>query len=522
STWALMLTGRILRYEDQPQRNFRTVMHGLVRRSGEPMIRQAVRQAMRVMGRQFVLGRTIKEAVKNARSYEKRGYTYSYDMLGEAARTDADALRYFDDYKNAIEACGQASKDRGPIASPGVSVKLSALHARYELAQRERVLNELLPRMQELTYLAADYDINLTIDAEEAARLDLSLEIFDRLSADPKLAHWQGLGLAVQAYQKRAFDVIDWLATIAARDQRRIMTRLVKGAYWDTEIKLAQQEGLDGYPVFTRKVNTDVSFLACAKKLLADREHFYAQLATHNAHSLAWVRAVAEHDDFEFQRLHGMGEVLYEQALEGDDTIAPACRIYAPVGAHEDLLAYLVRRLLENGANSSFVNRIVDEKEPIENIVADPLAAAEANHPVWHPRIPLPADLYGARRPNSLGVDLSDVQQLDQLAAGMQQADEQTWRAAPLINGALQERDFEPVKSPANNDLTVGEVAWSTADDVQAALAAASAAAEGWSATPAAERAACLRRYAALLEQNMATLVAMCAREAGKHIPDSV
>lgn len=522
STWGLMLTGRILRYEDQPQRNFRRVMRGLVKRGGEPMIRQAVRQAMRVMGKQFVLGRSINEAIKNARALEKRGYTYSYDMLGEAARTDADAQRYFDDYKRAIETCGQASKGRGPIASPGVSVKLSALHARYELAHRHRVLEELLPRLQKLTYLASEHDINMTVDAEEAARLDLSLELFDRLSSDPKLAAWQGLGLALQAYQKRAFDVIDWLATIAERDSRRIMIRLVKGAYWDTEIKLAQEQGLDGYPVFTRKVNTDVSYLACAKKLLADREHFYPQFATHNAHTLAYVRAIAEHDDFEFQRLHGMGEVLYEQIVEKDEANKQACRIYAPVGAHEDLLAYLVRRLLENGANSSFVNRIVDEKEPIANIVADPIAEAEANDPVWHPHIPLPDNLYGARRPNSRGIDLSDIKQLDKLAAGMHEADGQHWLAAPLVNGESRPRGPQPIKSPARTDKTVGEVTWSTTDDIEAALSAAAAAANRWDATPATERAACLRRYADLLEAHMAKLIAICAREAGKHIPDSV
>src|SRR5699024_945984 len=460
STWALMLTGRILRYEDQPQRNFRNVMHGLMKRSGEPVIRQAVRQAMRVMGKQFVLGRTIREAIKNAKTLEKRGYTYSYDMLGEAARTDADARRYCEDYRSAIEACGAASSDRGPIASPGVSIKLSALHARYELAHRERVLDELLPRLQELVYLAAEKNINMTIDAEEAARLDLSLEIFDRLSADPKLADWQGLGLALQAYQKRAFDVIDWLAGIARRDNRRIMIRLVKGAYWDTEIKLAQEQGLDGYPVFTRKVNTDVSYLACAQKLFAYHTEFYPQFATHNAHTLAYVREIASHDDYEFQRLHGMGEVLYEQIVEsGDNT--PSCRIYAPVGAHADLLAYLVRRLLENGANSSFVNRIVDEKEPIANIVADPVAEAESNDPVWHPRIPLPANLYDARRPNSRGIDLSDVLQLQTLAAGMQAADAQTWQAGPLVNGDTRTDTPQPIHSPADNSKVVGEVSWS-------------------------------------------------------------
>ncbi|ROO28425.1 bifunctional proline dehydrogenase/L-glutamate gamma-semialdehyde dehydrogenase PutA [Salinisphaera orenii] len=532
STWGLMLTGRILRYEDSPQRNFRSVLQRLVKRSGEPFIRQAVSRAMRIMGKQFVMGRTIDEAISNARSLERRGYTYSYDMLGEAARTDADAQRYYDDYHRAIEACGGASRELGPEKSPGVSVKLSALLARYELAHRERVHRELLPRLLKLARLAAEKNINLTIDAEEAARLDLSLELFACVSQEDDLADWQGLGLALQAYQKRALDVIDWLADLGRRHQRRIMIRLVKGAYWDTEIKTAQEAGLDDYPVFTRKTNTDVSFLACANRILAHDDVFYGQFATHNAHTLAYIRhAVGERTDYEFQRLHGMGEALYEQIVEKGDRRAP-CRIYAPVGAHEDLLAYLVRRLLENGANSSFVNRVVDENEPVEDIVADPVTAARQQTEARHPRIPLPRDLYGERRPNARGIDLTDVRALDALARGMREADARVWHAGPVIGGRLRgpsdgdktgsDDRAQPVHSPADTEHVVGDVVWAGGDDIEAALASAAAAADRWDATPGTERAACLRRYADLLETHMPELIALCAREAGKHIPDGV
>ncbi len=530
STWGLMLTGRILRYEDAPQRNFRNVMQRLVRRSGEPFIRQAIRRAMRLMGRQFVLGRNIEEALKNAREMEKRGYRYSYDMLGEAARTDADAQRFLEEYHAAIEACGKASKGRGPVASPGVSVKLSALHARYELGHRQRVLDELLPRLKQLTRLAAHHDINLTVDAEEASRLDLSLELFSLASADSQLGDWQGLGLALQAYQKRALDVIDWLADLARLHERRIMIRLVKGAYWDTEIKLAQQAGLDDYPVFTRKPNTDVSYMACARRILDAGSVFYGQFATHNAHTLAYIRHLAgDRDDFEFQRLHGMGEALYEEIVETKKQSA-ACRIYAPVGPHEDLLAYLVRRLLENGANSSFVNRLVDENEPVREIVADPVREVEQNANARHPKIPLPPDLYGGNRPNARGVDLTDILALDKLATGMRSADEVSKRAVPLVsgkiaNGAQKRADngmAETIYSPADTSHQVGEVVWADTDDLEQALATTSAAAPGWAATPATERAACLRRYANLLEEHMDELIALCAREAGKNIPDGV
>ncbi len=522
STWGLMLTGRILRHQDSPQRNFRTVLQRLVRRSGEPVIRQAVRQAMRIMGRQFVMGRDIEEALKRARPLEKQGYRYSYDMLGEAARTDDDALRFFEEYEGAIEAIGRLAGGRGPIESPGVSVKLSALHPRYELAHRDRALEELLPRLRALAHMAAERDINFTVDAEEAGRLGLSLELIEAISGDPELAGWNGFGLALQAYQKRAFPVIDFLADMAERHGRRLMVRLVKGAYWDTEVKLAQEQGVEEYPVFTRKANTDVSYLACAKKMLADPKHFYPQFATHNAHSLAYVLEVAgDNRAFEFQRLHGMGEALYEEVVPPEKE-GIACRIYAPVGSHEDLLAYLVRRLLENGANSSFVNRIVDEKTPIDEIIADPIAEVASYRNVRHPRIPLPKDLYGEERRNARGVDLTDISHLAWLKKGMDAADARTWHAAPLVGERPVRTEGEPVLSPADHEHRVGTVAWATEEDVQAALDIATAAAVDWDRTPATERAACLERYADLLEQEMPTLIALCCREAGKHIPDGV
>jgi len=522
STWALMLTGRLLRPADSPERTFGSVMRRLARRSGEPFIRQAVRQAMRIMGRQFVMGRSIDEALQRARSAERLGYRYSYDMLGEAARTDADARRYFERYRAAIEAVGAEAPGRGPYDSPGVSVKLSALHPRYELASRDRVMEELLPRAQTLARLAAERDINLTVDAEEAARLDISLEVLDAVSADPTITGWQGLGLAVQAYQKRAFRLLDYLASLAERDGRRLMVRLVKGAYWDTEIKLAQQQGLDGYPVFTRKANTDVSYLACARRLLGDPGHFYAQFATHNAHTVAYIlEAAGDGAEFEFQRLHGMGEALYARIVEEAEQPLP-CRIYAPVGSHEDLLPYLVRRLLENGANTSFVNRIVDEHAPVDEIIADPVSRVRSYSRIPHPRIPLPADLYGAERRNARGVDLTDAEHLHWLRRGMSEADRRRWEAAPLIGGRPARTPQAPVTSPADRRRTVGYVAHARPEDVDTALERACRAAEDWDAEPAEDRAACVECYADLLEAEMPTLVALCAREAGKHIPDGV
>ena len=521
STWALMLTGRVIRMEQQGE-DLAGVLRRLVARSGEPVIRQAVTQAMRILGRQFVMGRTIEEALDRARAQEKRGYRYSYDMLGESARTVRDAERYDRAYRAAIAAIGRASASRGPIEGPGISVKLSALHPRYEFAQRHRVMAELVPRLAALARLAKAADIGFTIDAEEADRLDLSLDVIEAVSADPSLAGWNGLGLAIQGYQKRVLPLIDCLGEIAHRHGRRFMVRLVKGAYWDSEIKQSQERGLEGYPVFTRKASTDVSFLAAAKRLLADAEAFYPQFATHNAHTLAAVLEMAgNRRDFEFQRLHGMGEALYDHVVAPDASGYP-CRIYAPCGSHEDLLAYLVRRLLENGANTSFVNRIVDEKLPIEEITADPVARVRRLKEKPHPRIPLPVALFGPERRNSSGIDLTDVTRLLPLAEAMTKAAAEPWRAAPLIGGAVRPGAARPVLDPADRSRRVGEVAEAGVDAVDQALARAVRAQPDWNAGGAEARAQCLERAADLMEQDRAALMALAVREAGKTIPDAL
>ena len=531
STWALMLTGRVIRLEEERGLDLGGMLKRLVHRSGEPVIRSAVTQAMRILGRQFVMGRSIQEALERAKGDEARGYRHSYDMLGEAARTEADALRYFESYKAAILAIGKAAAGRDVVASPGISVKLSALHPRYELAKTARVMAEVVPRLLELAQMAKAAEIGLTVDAEEADRLDLQLDVLEAVSGDASLAEWDGLGLALQGYQKRALPAIDWLADLAARHRRRLMVRLVKGAYWDSEIKHAQELGLDGYPVFTRKASTDVSYLACARRLLEHPAAFYPQFATHNAHSLAAVLEMAGNNrDFEFQRLHGMGEALYDQVVAGDAPkdaggrrgLGLPCRIYAPVGSHEDLLAYLVRRLLENGANSSFVNRIQDEKLPVDEIVADPVARIGALETLPHPSIPLPAGLYGAERKNAAGFDLSDPLGLRALDHAMSLADVGPWSAAPLVGGRDVEGHGRALFYPADRRREVGRVAEAGAEEVERALSRAARAAHDWDRTPAERRAASLERAADLMEARMAELMTIAVREAGKTLPDAV
>jgi RHH-type proline utilization regulon transcriptional repressor/proline dehydrogenase/delta 1-pyrroline-5-carboxylate dehydrogenase len=523
STWALMLTGRLIGLE-RGGSDLGGVLRRLVARSGEPVIRQAVTQAMRILGRQFVMGRTIAEALERARAQEKRGYRYSYDMLGEAARTAGDAERYDRAYRAAIAAIGKAAAGRGPVASPGISVKLSALHPRYELAQRARVLAELVPRVTALAALARDAGIGFTIDAEEADRLDLSLDVIDAVAGAPELAGWDGLGLAIQAYQKRCHALIGWLQEMAHRHRRRLMVRLVKGAYWDSEIKASQERGLAGYPVFTRKVATDVSYLACARLLLADAGAFYPQFATHNAQTLAAVLEMAgERRDFEFQRLHGMGEALYDQVVGFPESGGLPVRVYAPVGSHEDLLAYLVRRLLENGANTSFVNRIVDESAPIDALVADPVRTLRRLPAKPHPRIPLPADIYGPARRNARGLDLSDPDVLGPLAAALDKAAARPQQAAPLVGGvALAGGAARPVHDPSDHRRTVGTVVEAGPAEIEQAMARAARAQPDWDGTPAGERAAVLERAADLFEAQMPALMALAIREAGKTLPDAV
>jgi len=519
STWALMLTGKVVRLDDSDQRQPARLLDRLVSRAGEPVIRQAMMQAMRILGRQFVMGRTIGEALDRARDSEKLGYRYSYDMLGEAARTQADADRYQDTYARAIESIGKARGGRTVLTSPGISVKLSAIHPRYEIAQQARVMAELCPRLLDLARKAKAAGIHLTVDAEEADRLDLSLDVIEAVFAHPDLDGWEGFGLAVQAYQKRALPVIDWLANLASRTGRKLMIRLVKGAYWDSEIKRGQERGLDNYPVFTRKASTDVSYLACARKLLGRRDVFHPMFATHNAHTVASVLEMAgDRTGYEFQRLHGMGEPLYHQIVGPDMPV----RVYAPVGSHEDLLAYLVRRLLENGANSSFVNRIQDEQVPVADIVADPVARIAGLAVKPHPRIALPRDLYGVERLNSAGVDLSDPTEVGPLLSGMAASFAKPWSAGPIVGGLTPDGAARPVADPSNNSRTVGTVVDSAPSDVERALSLATAGFRPWSARPVVERADCLTRAADLMERHRTDLLALLTREAGKVLPDAI
>ena len=521
STWGLMLTGRVIHLDPETVGNVGEFVARLVARSGEPLIRQALNGAMRILAGQFVMGRTIGEALERAEAEGR--CRYSFDMLGEAAHTAADAARYFEAYRGAIAAIGEAAPGGGESQSkPGLSIKLSALHPRFEFAQSERVMAELAPRLLQLVREARTRGIGVTIDAEEADRLELTLDLFAAVYGEEgALAGWQGLGLAVQAYQKRARAVIAWLAERARRAGRRIPVRLVKGAYWDTEIKRAQERGLEGYPVFTRKMATDVSYLACARALFAAGPVVYPQFATHNAHAVAAVTTLAgARTDFEFQRLHGMGEALYD-ALSGTAGAATACRVYAPVGSHEDLLPYLVRRLLENGANTSFVNRIVDDAAPIEDLVRDPAQALSRCEIKPHPRIPLPVDLFGEDRANSGGIDLSDPLALRGLASEMRAA-ECAWTAAPLVDGTARAGTPRAICDPADGRREVGRVSEAGAETVAAAVASAAAAAEDWDRTPAGRRAEVLEAAADLIEAERAALMTLAVREAGKTIPDAL
>jgi len=519
STWALMLTGRVVELDREDLGRPMRFIGRLVKSAGEPVIREAMRQAMRILGRQFVMGRTIEEALARAEPQHRLGYRYSYDMLGEAARTAEDAARYFRSYREAIARISHASAGRGPIDGPGISIKLSALHPRYEEAQRQDCVPALIAALTTLVREAKQGDIGVCIDAEEAERLDLSLDIIEAVHGDAALGAWRGFGLAVQAYQKRALPVIDWLAATAERHGRNLMVRLVKGAYWDSEIKRAQERGLEGYPLFTRKASTDVSYLACARELLDRRDRIYPQFATHNAHSVAYVMTLGgESRDYEFQRLHGMGDSLYERIVGPGRPV----RVYAPVGGHEDLLAYLVRRLLENGANTSFVNRLQDDAVPVERIVADPVAHVASLAVKPHPRIPLPRDLYRPDRANSAGIELSDPAVLGPLLRAMGDAESLPFRSGPMVGTAHGSGAARKVMAPADRTRIVGEAAGATAGEVDAALAAADAAWRGWDEIGGAARAAILERAADLLEADRPALMALAVHEAGKTLPDAI
>lgn len=518
ATWGLVVTGKLVGSVDD--RGLGAALTRLIARAGEPVIRRGVDLAMRMMGEQFVTGETIDEAVKRARELEAKGFAYSYDMLGEAATTAADAARYYADYENAIHAIGRASAGKGIHAGPGISIKLSALHPRYVRAQADRVMGELLPAVKALALLAKAYCIGFNIDAEEADRLELSLDLLESLALDPELAGWNGLGFVVQGYGKRCPFVIDWIVDLARRAGRRIMVRLVKGAYWDAEIKRAQVDGLADFPVYTRKVHTDVAYIACARKLLAARDAVFPQFATHNAQTLATVFHMAGPDfalgDYEFQCLHGMGEALYSQVV-GADRLDRPCRIYAPVGTHETLLAYLVRRLLENGANSSFVHRIADPAVPVEEMVADPVAVvrAMARPGAHHDLIALPADLYPGRR-NSAGIDLTDEIALATLGNALAASATVDWRASP----AGVEGPGLPVRNPADRGDVVGTVI--EADPADAPAAATRAAASNWSTAAVAQRAAILERAADMMQERMGALMGLAIREAGKSAANAV
>jgi len=517
SAWALGITARIIQPGETPE----SILGQLTKRLGLPAVRTATRQAMRVMGNHFVLGQTIEEALKRAGSSKGRVYRYSFDMLGEGARTAEDARRYFESYASAIDAIGRSAGNEPLPNRPGISVKLSALHPRYEATSRERVMRELVPLTIALAQKAKSYDLNFTIDAEEADRLELSLEVIEAVLADPSLADWKGFGLAIQAYQKRAGSVIDAIAAMAERYDRQLMVRLVKGAYWDTEVKRAQERGLDDYPVFTRKAMTDLHYMACAEKMLSLRPRIYPQFATHNALTVASIiERAGGTEGYEFQRLHGMGEALYARLLE--DNPGLACRAYAPVGGHRDLLAYLVRRLLENGANSSFVSVAADTNVPVEALLKRPADIIVSADKARHPKLPLPRDLYGPERVNSKGVEFGHQASLDALLAEIRKFSQQNYRAEPLIDGKAASGTSRPLVSPIDGSTVAGQVTEASPEVADRAMSAAHAGFAKWSRTDAATRAKALQHAADLLEERRGALLHLLQVEAGKTLDDAL
>ncbi|MBO6918889.1 MAG: bifunctional proline dehydrogenase/L-glutamate gamma-semialdehyde dehydrogenase PutA [Rhizobiaceae bacterium] len=514
STWALMLSGKVLK--DPEGNGIADLLHGAIKRLGEPVIRVAVQSAMKEMGHQFVLGETIDEAVERGKSSQELGYTYSYDMLGEAALTYEDATNFFHAYCDAIRALSERSNSEDITQNPGISIKLSALHPRYELGQRARVMDELVPRVRELAILAKSADMGLNIDAEEADRLDISLDIIEAVLRSNELEGWDGFGVVVQAFGKRASFVLDWLYALSEELDRKIMVRLVKGAYWDSEIKVAQVDGVEDFPVFTRKAHTDVSYICCAQQLLAMTDRIYPQFATHNAHTIAAILETADDtSSFEFQRLHGMGEPLHDLILKTEDVKA---RIYAPVGAHRDLLAYLVRRLLENGANSSFVNQIVDKDVPAETVASDPFEQLEAGKNLPPSNVINPQDLFQPERINSKGWDLRNTDDLETFYAVREPFKDHSWVAEPLIAGKLRSSEPHDVINPTDLNDVVGKVSHASAQDVDTALEAAT----DWQSTSDSDRAYILNLAADLYEQNSGEIFAVLCREAGKSPKDAV
>ena len=522
ATFSLLLTGKVLEGAQDRSDNWKAALGRAVGRLGEPVVRAAVREAMKILGRNFVFGRTIDEALRRAEPERRRGLSHSFDMLGEAAKTFADAERYDEAYGKALDRIAKAARG-GFRLSPGISVKLTALHPRFEFTHSADALAHVIPVVRELALKASKADVHFTIDAEEADRLELQLDVFEALLADDELfaSGWGGFGIAIQAYQKRAAPLCDWVIDSARALDRKLMVRLVKGAYWDTEIKAAQVGGLADYPVFTRKVATDVSYLACAKKLLAAEDVIYPAFATHNANTIAQVKALAGKREFEFQRLHGMGEELYEELSKLERHIGDKptpVRIYAPVGSHKELLAYLVRRLLENGANSSFVNRIADEKVSVGELVRDPVAELAVLEPKRNPKIILPSDVFGPDRHNSAGCDLSDPLVREPLLGRLAALEDRSWTAKPTLGIG----EARAVTSPTDNRIEVGTVYEATVDDVDRMVRTASSAQVKWDALGGEARARLLERTADLYEEHREEFWSLCIREAGKTLPDAI
>jgi len=522
STWGLMLTGKIVKLDKKLDGTPSNLLSRLVNRLGEPVIRQAMMAAMKIMGKQFVLGRNMKEALKNSEDKRKLGYTHSYDMLGEAALTRKDAEKYYTDYANAITELGAQSYNENESPRPTISIKLSALHPRYEVANEDRVLTELYDTVIRLIKLARGLNIGISIDAEEVDRLELSLKLFQKLFNSEATKGWGLLGIVVQAYSKRALPVLVWLTRLAKDQGDEIPVRLVKGAYWDSELKWAQQAGEAAYPLYTRKAGTDVSYLACARYLLSDatRGAIYPQFASHNAQTVAAISDMAGDRNHEFQRLHGMGQELYDTILA--EAGAKAVRIYAPIGAHKDLLPYLVRRLLENGANTSFVHKLVDPKTPIESLVVHPLTTLTGYKTLANNRIVLPADIFGSDRKNSKGLNMNIISESEPFFAALEQFKNTQWQAGPLVNGKTLTGEHKTIVSPYDTTQTVGQVAFADQAAIEAAVASAEAAFTSWARTPVETRASALQKLADLLEENREELIALCTREAGKSIQDGI
>lgn len=527
STWGLVLTGKIMKFEQPGSGQW---FAGIVNRLGEPVVRQAMLQAMKILGGQYVLGRNIGEAIKRGEKDQKHfaiKSNFSFDMLGEGARTMAAAKQYFAEYENAIHAIGKKSSAYDVYQANGISIKLSALHPRFEYSKLERVKAELFPSVLSLAKQAKQYNIGLNIDAEESERLDITLEIFEMLARAPELEGWDGLGFVLQAYQKRALSVAQWLCALARDTGHRLMIRLVKGAYWDREIKYAQESGHHDYPVFTRKANTDLNYLACANILLANNDVIYPQFATHNAYTVAFIQLLAENKDFEFQRLHGMGQLIFNHI--GDVSTAPArLRIYAPVGAHKELLPYLVRRLLENGANSSFVHYFLDERVAIPELVQDAFELVTEREQHKHSSIPLPVDIYrqaSVPRTNSAGLDFNNALTYEELSKRFNTLNQQDYLVTSIINGKPADNatdDWQSLRSPAKTDMQLGRVTEATASDIEAALSACKAAYRAWDHTPVEQRAILLENIAQRFEAHRDELLHLICKEAGRSLPDAI